>query len=50
MIHTYNQFMSGVDESDKMLYNYLDKRRFLKFRKRLNSIYYVDSGECIYIV
>nr|CAH7754577.1 unnamed protein product [Callosobruchus chinensis] len=27
MIHDYNLHMGGVDESDKMLYAYLDERR-----------------------
>lgn len=35
MIHQYNQFMGGVDESDKMLYTYLDERRTLKFWKKV---------------
>lgn len=35
MIHSYNQFMSGVEESDKMLYAYLDERRTLKFWKKV---------------
>lgn len=35
MIHTYNQFMGGVDESDKMLYTYLDERKTLKFWKKV---------------
>jgi len=35
MIHSYNQFMGGVDESDKMLYAYLDERRTLKFWKKV---------------
>lgn len=35
MIHTYDQFMGGVDESDKMLYTYLDERRTLKLWKKV---------------
>jgi len=35
MIHKYNQFMGGVDESDKMLYSYLDERITLKFWKKV---------------
>lgn len=35
MIHDYNLQMGGVDESDKMLYAYLDERRTCKFWKKV---------------
>ncbi|XP_014483551.1 PREDICTED: piggyBac transposable element-derived protein 4-like isoform X2 [Dinoponera quadriceps] len=35
IIHSYNNFMGGVDESDKMLYTYLDERRTLKYWKKV---------------
>lgn len=56
IIHNYNQFMNGVDESDKMLYTYLDERRTLKYWKKvvfnifvrmvLNS-YIIYSENCL---
>ena len=35
VIHDYNQYMGVVDESDKMLYVYLDERRTLKYWKNV---------------
>lgn len=35
MIHNYNKYMGGADESDKMLYVYLDERRTLKYWKKV---------------
>lgn len=35
MIDDYNKYMGGVDESDKMLYVYLDERRTLKYWKKV---------------
>lgn len=36
MIHEYNnKYMGGIDESDKMLYIYLDERRTLKYWKKV---------------
>ncbi|XP_043264197.1 uncharacterized protein LOC122404327 [Colletes gigas] len=35
IIHSYNTFMGGVDESDKMLYTYLDERRTVKYWKKV---------------
>lgn len=35
MIHEYNKYMGGIDESDKMLYVYLDERRTLKYWKKV---------------
>uniref|UniRef100_A0A1B0BN12 PiggyBac transposable element-derived protein domain-containing protein n=1 Tax=Glossina palpalis gambiensis TaxID=67801 RepID=A0A1B0BN12_9MUSC len=31
IVQSYNVFMDGVDESDKMLYTYLDERRSVKY-------------------
>ncbi|XP_047359935.1 piggyBac transposable element-derived protein 4-like [Vespa velutina] len=33
IFHSYNTFMDGVDESDKMLYTYLDEHRTATFSK-----------------
>jgi len=35
VIDDYNKYMGGVDESDKMLYVYLDERRTLKYWKKV---------------
>ena len=35
IIQSYNAFMGGVDESDKMLYTYLDERRSVKYWKKV---------------
>ncbi|XP_017759466.1 PREDICTED: piggyBac transposable element-derived protein 4-like, partial [Eufriesea mexicana] len=35
IIQSYNAFMGGVDESDKMLYTYLDERRSVKCWKQV---------------
>lgn len=35
IIHNYNKFINGVDESDNMLYAYLDERRTLKYWKKI---------------
>lgn len=35
MIDDYNKYMGGVDESDKMLYVYLDERRTLEYWKKV---------------
>lgn len=35
IIQSYNAFMDGVDESDKMLYTYLDERRSVKYWKKV---------------
>lgn len=39
MIHAYNQFMGGVDESNKMLYSYLDDRTVKFWKKVMFSIF-----------
>ena len=35
IIQSYNAFNGGVDESDKMLYTYLDERRSVKYWKKV---------------
>ncbi|CAL7938590.1 unnamed protein product [Xylocopa violacea] len=35
IVDCYNRYMGGVDESDKMLYPYLDERRTLKYWKKV---------------
>lgn len=35
IVHSYNIFMSSVDESDKMLYIYLDERKTVKYWKNV---------------
>ncbi|XP_076383715.1 uncharacterized protein LOC143260962 [Megalopta genalis] len=35
IINSYNNYMGGVDESDKMLYTYLDERRTVKYWKKV---------------
>lgn len=35
IIQSYNAFMGGVDESNKMLYTYLDEQRTVKYWKRV---------------
>lgn len=44
IVNCYNRYMGGVDESDKMLYVYLDERRTVKYWKKLRltslSIWY----------
>jgi len=35
IIQSYNAFMGGVDELDKMLYTYLDERRTVKYWKKV---------------
>lgn len=35
IINSYNNFMGGLEESDKMLYAYLDERRTLKYWKKV---------------
>ena len=35
IIQSYNGFNGGVDESDKMLYTYLDERRSVKYWKKV---------------
>lgn len=35
IVHSYNTFIGGVDESDKMLYTYLHERRTVKYWKKM---------------
>jgi hypothetical protein len=35
IVQSYNDFMGGVDTSDAMLYSYLDKRRTVKYWKKI---------------
>uniref|UniRef100_A0A1A9ZXZ5 DDE_Tnp_1_7 domain-containing protein n=1 Tax=Glossina pallidipes TaxID=7398 RepID=A0A1A9ZXZ5_GLOPL len=43
IVQSYNAFMGGVGESDKMLYTYLDERRSVKYWKK----YYFTYRNCI---
>ncbi|PNF32253.1 hypothetical protein B7P43_G17701 [Cryptotermes secundus] len=42
IIHSYNQFMGGIDTSDMMVYSYLSERRTVKYWKKYASVYFLE--------